>query len=67
MLSDFPALDLSDDACSVVYLFFLNSCQGFSSAFNACHICLIQDITVLAATALTSLVPSEFLLCGLFV
>ncbi len=37
MLSDFPALDLSDDACSIVYLVFLNSCQGFSSAVNACH------------------------------
>lgn len=48
MLSDFPALDLSDDACSVVYLFFLNSCQGFSFAFSACHISIIQGTTALA-------------------
>lgn len=64
MLSDFPALDLSDDACSAVYLFFLNSCQGFSTAFNACHITIIQGPTALAAAALTSQVPSENLVRG---
>lgn len=49
MLSDFLALDLSDDACTAVYLFFLNCCQGFSSAFSACHI--RQGTTILAITA----------------
>lgn len=48
MLSDFPSLDLSYDACSAVYLFILNSCQGFSSAFTACHISMIQGGTALA-------------------
>lgn len=28
MLSDFPALDLSDDACSVAYLFFFELLSG---------------------------------------
>lgn len=63
MLSDFTALDLSDDACSVVYLFFLNSCQGISSAFNACHICIIQGTAALAIAALTSQVPCEYPVC----
>lgn len=43
MLSDFPASDLSDDACSVIYLFLLNSCRGVSSASS---ISIIKGTTV---------------------
>lgn len=53
MLSDLSALDLSDDACSVIYLFRLNSCQGLSFAFSACHIGIIQSSTILASTLLS--------------
>lgn len=55
MLSDSPALDLSDDACSIVCLFFLNSCQWDLPLFSVLAISVsYSGGTVLTITALTS-------------
>lgn len=43
--------------------FFLNSCQGFSSAFNGCHISIIQSTTTFALSASTLWFPCEYLIC----
>lgn len=42
---------------------FLNSCQGFSSAFNGCHISIIQGTTTFAISTSTLWFPCEYLIC----